>query len=180
MKNLKRNLSIVTVLLLVCAAVYLNWSFNNRWGDPDSAMVAAEDAAMEEAENAYTEAMGGESSSDYFAEARLSRQVSRENALELLKTAAASESASQETIDTAMRAISVMANYSMMETNLENKLLAKDFSDCVVYMSEDGITVTVPASVEGLSEAAVARITETVTAETDYQVSQIRVIEISS
>ena len=180
MKNLKRNLSIVTVLLLVCAAVYLNWSFNNRWGEADSAMVKAEDAAMQAADEAYTEAMGEGGSSDYFAEARLNRQVSRENALELLKTAAASESASQETIDTAMKAISVMANYSMMETNLENKLLAKDFSDCVVYMSEEGITVTVPASVEGLSEAAVARITETVTAETDYEVSQINVIEISS
>ena len=179
MKNAKRNLTIVTVLLFVCAAVYLNWSFNNRWGVADEAMVKAEDAAMEAAENAYTEAMGGGRVSDYFAEARLNRQVSRENALELLENAAASESASQETIDSAMKAISAMANYSMMETQLENKLLAKDFADCVVYMSEDSITITVPAPIDGLSDAAVARITETVTAETDYTVPQMNVIEIT-
>ena len=29
MKHIKRNVTIAAVLLLVCAAVYLNWSFNN-------------------------------------------------------------------------------------------------------------------------------------------------------
>ena len=180
MKNLKRNISIVTVLLFVCAAVYLNWSYNNRWGQADEAMVEAEDAAMQAADEAYTAAMGGgERVSDYFAEARLNKQVSRDNALELLENAAASESASKETIDSAMKAINAMANYTMLETQLENKLLAKDFSECVVFMSDDSITVTVPAPVEGLSEAAVARITETVTSETGYTAAQLNVIEIS-
>ena len=177
MKNLKRNITVLTVLLLVCTAVYLNWSYNNRWGKADAAMVKAEDAAMQEAEAAYAEEK--ESSSGYFAEARLNRQVSREESLKLLQSAVSSD-ASQETIDSAMNAISAMANYSMKETELENKLIAKDFSDCVVYMSDDKITVAVPAPAEGLSEAAVARITETVMAETDYSVSQLNVIEISA
>ena len=35
MKNLKRNIIIAAVLLLVCAAVYLNWSYNRaEAGDP--------------------------------------------------------------------------------------------------------------------------------------------------
>ena len=33
MKHLKRNVTIAAVLLLVCAAVYLNWSYNNKWGN---------------------------------------------------------------------------------------------------------------------------------------------------
>ena len=44
MKGAKRNIMIITVLLFVCAAVYLNWSYNNRWGTADSEMAAAEDA----------------------------------------------------------------------------------------------------------------------------------------
>ncbi len=79
-----------------------------------------------------------------------------------------------------MKSISAMANYSMSETQLENKLIAKDFTDCVVYMSEDKITVAVPAPADGLSEAAVARITETVTSETDYKAAQLNIIEISA
>ena len=63
-------------------------------------------------------------------------------------------------------------------TELENKLIAKDFSDCVVYMSDDKITVAVPAPAEGLSEAAVARITDTITGETDFTASQLKIIEV--
>ena len=53
MKKLKRNITIVTVLVFVCAAIYLNWSYNNRWGKADTDRVEAEDAAMEKADAAY-------------------------------------------------------------------------------------------------------------------------------
>ena len=53
MKHIKRNVTIAAVLLLVCAAVYLNWSYNNKWGTADPAMVKAEDAAMKAANEAY-------------------------------------------------------------------------------------------------------------------------------
>ena len=57
MRKLKRNLVVVMVLFFVCAAVYLNWSYNNRWGDADDAMVRAEDAAMADANEQYLESM---------------------------------------------------------------------------------------------------------------------------
>ena len=44
-RNLKRNIVMAAVLLFVCAAVYLNWSYSKRYGEADSAMVKAEDAA---------------------------------------------------------------------------------------------------------------------------------------
>ena len=175
MKKVNRNIIIAAVLLFVCAAVYLNWSYNNSWGAADPAMVKAEDEKMT--------SLGGETdaepASDYFAQARLTRQTSRDEALSLLETAASSESASQETIDSAMNAIAAMANWSMLETQLENTLIAKDFSDCVVYISEDGVTVAVPAPAEGLSAAAAARITEAVTS-AGYTADQLNVIEIRS
>ena len=174
-KKVKRNIIIAAVLLFVCAAVYLNWSYNNSWGAADPAMVKAEDEKM----TSLGGETGAEPASDYFAQARLTRQTSRDEALSLLETAASSESASQETIDSAMNAIAAMANWSMLETQLENTLIAKDFSDCVVYISEDGVTVAVPAPAEGLSAAAAARITEAVTS-AGYTADQLNVIEIRS
>ncbi len=180
MKNAKRNVVIATVLLFVCAAVYLNWSYNNRWGVADQAMVNAVDEKMAAAaaQNGDEGTLSSTVVSDYFAQARLTRQTSRDEALSLLETAASAEAASQETIDSAMNAISAMATYSMQETQIENLLIAKNFADCVVYMATDGVTVAVPAPMEGLSEADVARITETITSETDYDATQIKVIEI--
>ena len=180
MKKTKRNIMVVTVLLFVCAAIYLNWSYNNSWGKANEAMVKAEDTAMEAAEAAYNETNNlSEKASSYFADARLNRQVSRDEALDMLENSAVAENATQETIDSAMNAISVMASYSMQETQLENLLIAKDFADCVVYMTDDAVTVAVPAPANGLNEASVAKITETVTSETDYTAAQLKVIEIT-
>ena len=168
MKKAKRNIVIAAVLVFVCAAVYLNWSYNRS----EDVSTVSEDAAGD-----GTETSAG-TEDDYFARARLTRQSSRDEALGLLETAAAGEGASQETIDGAMDAIAAMAAWSMQEAQIENLLLAKNFSDCVAYISSDGVTVAVPAPVEGLSAAAVAPVPETGMAETGREAESIRVIEV--
>lgn len=179
MKNRKRNITMVAVLLFVSAAVALNWSYNNRWGSPDAEMVSAEDEAMLSADMEFARSAAA-SGTEYFAEARLTRQVSRDEALQLLQTAAAAETASQETIDSAMNAISAMATCSMQEAQIENLLIAKEFSDCVVYIGNESVTVAVPAPQEGLSEEAVARITDIICSETSFEASQLSIIEVKS
>ncbi len=180
MKSAKKNILMITVLLFVCAAVYLNWSYNNRWGGADSSMVAAEDAAMAAADKDYTAAMSEkeQTASDYFAKARLTRQTSRDEALNLLKTAASSSGASQETIDGAMKAISAMATDSMRETQIENELLAKGFTDCVVYIADGSVSVSVPAPAAGLTAEQVAQITDVVTKDSDFTAAQLHVVEV--
>ena len=56
--------------------------------------------------------------------------------------------------------------------------LDKNFADCVVFLSGDGITVAVPAPAEGLSDAAVARISDTVVAETGCDLTKLKIIEV--
>lgn len=174
MKNRKRNITMLAVLLFVCTAAALNFSFNRKWGAADSEMVMAEDAAMAASTSAQALTSG------YFAEARLTRQLSRDEALALLQSAATAETASQETIDSAINAISVMATSSMQEAQIENLLIAKEFADCVVYIGNDTVTVAVPAPAEGLSAEAVARITDIICSETVYEASQINIIEIKA
>ena len=179
MKNRKRNLTMLAVLMFVSAAVALNWSYNSRWGKPDAEMVYAEDEAMLAAQMDFEKTLMS-TGTEYFAEARLTRQVSRDEALELLQTAASSEAASQETIDGAMSAIAGMAAWSLQEAQIENLLLAKDFEDCVVYIGTEKITVAVPAPMEGLSEEAVARITDVICSETNYNPNQLSIIEVKA
>lgn len=177
MSKTKKYVTIAAVLLCVCAAVYLNWSYNKdtagSGGLSDAELANAK--SEEEAGNAMDASV-----SDYFAAARLTRQQSRDEALELLEAAASSETASQETIDGAMNAISAMANYSMMETQIENLLLAKNFAECVAFISADGVTLAVPAPAEGLTAEDVAKITDTIVAETDFAATQLRIIEVKN
>lgn len=176
MDKSKRNVTIIAVLLCLSAAVYLNWSYNNR--SADEAMADAELASSKAAEETSAEQSLDELVADYFAQARLTRQQSRDEAISLLEAAAASENASQETIDSAINTISVMANYSMMETQVENLLLAKEFDECVAFMSAEGVTIAVPAPPEGLTAEEVARITDAIIAETDFTATQIKLIEV--
>ena len=184
----KRNLTVMTVVLFVAAAVYFNWSYNNQFGTADADMVMAEDAEMRKAGIKTDESPSPETdaestdlpASDYFAEARLTRQQSRDEALNLLESASSAEGASQETIDSAMTAISVMATDSMTETRIENLLLAKGYADCVAYITGESISVAVPAPEEGLTPAQVAAITDVIISDTDFTAAQLKVVEVKS
>ena len=176
MSKKKRNIMIAAVVLCVCAAVYLNWSYNNQGYDEG----VSADASLSDAKSAEEVAVNKTDDyiAEYFAQARLTRQQSRDEAMELLEQAASAETASKETIDGAMNSISAMATYSMQETQIENLILAKGFNDCVAFMSGDGITLAVPSPAEGLSSADVAKITDTILSETNYTASQLRIIEV--
>ena len=178
-KNLKRNIVVIAVLVFVGAAVYLNWSYNSRWGTADPAMVAAEDQAMAQAQEEYQAASaaadtGAVAVNAYFDEARLTRQSSRDEALKLLE-----QDSSQEVIDESMRQINTMAAWNLQESLLENELMAKNFTDCVVLASDQGVTVAVPAPVEGLTATQVAQITEAVVSNTDYTAQTLNIIEVT-
>lgn len=181
-RNLKRNIVIAAVLVFVGAAVYLNWSYNAKWGTASAAMAKAEDEAMAAAGEEYlaVSAEAGDAVSAYFAQARLTRQQSRDEAMQMLESACAGADASQDVIDEAMRQINTMVQWNMAESVMESELLARDFADCVVFAAQDGVTVAVPAPAEGLDEASVAQITQTVLANSDYEASQLNIIEIKS
>lgn len=191
MKTFKRNAVILTVLLFVCVAAYLNWSYNNK--DDDSE--AAADLPAQETESALTEEDAQEEdaeapdpglyyetenavNSEYFDTARLNRQQARDAAATTLATVSETEGASQDMIDAALTEISEIAAVTVKEAELENLIIAKDFADCVVYISDDGISVTVPAPEEGLSAASVAKIKDVIMSETDFTAADMKIIEV--
>ena len=192
MKKFKRNIIVLSVLAFVCAAVYLNWSYNQNEADAlaagdelDTETVSGEieeDAeATGEFEDAglyYTPGETDVTMSEYFANVRLNRAQARDSAVATLGAVSETEGASQETIDTALAEITLVAEYTIMEAELESLILAKGFEDCVVFINDGGINVTVPASGEGLSTADVARITDIVLTETDFEAENLTIIEI--
>ena len=63
---------------------------------------------------------------------------------------------------------------------MESLVIAKGFADCVTYMQDDVVCVAVSAPADGLSQADVALISDLVTAQTYYPLSQVRIIEVKS
>ena len=168
--QIKRSAVVATVLLFVCAAVYLNWRYTDQIRDPkilgQSTLVSGqEDNAAEEV-----------SKSDYFATARLSRKQARDNAISMLEDAEKDENADQSVLNEASETLQVLAAYTVAEAQIENLVTAKGYSDCITFMGDDSVSVVV-ADADGLDATDVARIMDIVLNETDYTAAQVKIME---
>ena len=188
----KRNAVVATVLLFVCAAVYLNWRYAGEAAVDQAAEVSAQqqeqngdstkvlgDAALVDGQVVSGQEEDATAVSNYFDTARLSRQQSRDNALSLLREAAEQEGAEQAAVDEANQTIQTLAGYSVLESQIENLVIAKGYADCVAFMGENGISVVVSAAEDGLQTEDVAKITDIVLSETEYTADQIKIMEAS-
>ena len=186
----KRNAVVATVLLFVCAAVYLNWRYAGEAAVDQAAEVSAQqqeqngdstkvlgDAALVDGQVVSGQEEDATAVSNYFDTARLSRQQSRDNALSLLREAAEQEGAEQAAVDEANQTIQTLAGYSVLESQIENLVVAKGYADCVAFMGENGISVVVSAAEDGLQTEDVAKITDIVLNETEYTADQIKIME---
>lgn len=182
MKVWKRNAIVATVLVLICAGVYLNW---NASQNPVMELTDTLDAEQVMNQTVIdlpndSQTLQAESSinpEDSFAQIRLSRQESRDSAVALLQETIAMDgdqtavSASAETLD-------LIVSDALAEAQIESLIIAKGYTDCVAYMSEDKISVAVSAPEDGLSDADIALISDIVTSQTEYALSELRIIEV--
>lgn len=184
MKIWKKNLVAAAVLVTVCAGIYVNWlymedntaaslvdSLDAEKVMSDDTLVLSEDmAAISAGEDVQT------TSGDYFAAVRLSRQQARDSAVNLLQEAMAYSEASKEA-ESAM-ALEDIVQTALSEAQIESLIIAKGYTDCVAYMSGEGISVAVAAPEGGLQNEDVAVIADIVMAQSDYTLDDIRVVEV--
>ena len=190
MKLWKRNVVVAAIVLFVCVAVYLNWSYNREDDTADAGKTLGEAALVgnqtsdplvsttpDPAASPTPSPEPDSTGTGYFATARLNRQQARDSALSLLQEAAASEDADQAMKDEANASIQTMASLTVSEAQIENLVTAKGYSDCVAFIGDNSVSVVVAATENGLTDADVARITEIVMEETGMSASQIKIIE---
>ena len=182
MKIWKRNAVIATVLLFICAGVYLNWSYNNRQKTPDLTDTLNAEQVMGETSLQLNDAaepvsLEETSTDDYFAQVRLSRQSSRDSAVELLEQTIAYDEGTAVG-DTASQTLNRIVGTALSEAQIESLIIAKGYRDCVAYMTSDGISVAVSSPDGGLQSADVAVIADVVMSQSDYGLNDIRVVEV--
>lgn len=177
MKKLwKRNAVVAVILVFVCAAIF----FNGRYASQveQSGKVLGQSTLVDASDGDATE-VSAATPSDYFATARLTRQRSRDSALSLLQEARDNENVDEATVNEAAKSIETLAGYTLTEAQIENKVTAKGYADCVVFMSEDGVSVVVSTPDDGLQTEDVARITDIVKDETGLGAERIKILEVN-
>ena len=188
MKLWKRNAVVAAIVLFVCVAVYLNWSYQQEAADTGKTLGQATlvDGRTKDPLLSAASAAPGESgkpaetagaSTGYFASARLNRQQARDSALTMLQDTVNSDAADAAAKTEAGTAIETLATATVSEAQIENLVIAKGYADCVAFISDGGVSVVVSATENGLQDADVARITEIVTGETGVPATQIKIIQ---
>ena len=116
---------------------------------------------------------------DYFAAVRLSRQQARDSAVNLLQDAMAYSVADEGTKDmeSAMELEDIVQT-ALSEAQIESLVIAKGYTDCVAYISDNGISVAVAAPEGGLQQPDVAVIADIVMTQSEYPMDAIRVVEV--
>lgn len=200
MKMGKRQLVLAALVVALGAAVYLNFTLNGGTQLPatqavasgrelgqtllvnasGSAIVSSGGKAASAASGASsaavkTNAEAGTLTDEYFSQARLDRQKARDEATELLKEVLSAsnenDAAKKEAVDKA----AAIAETIQKETNIENLIKAKGYSDCIVSIEDDGCSVIVKTKAAEQDDAII--INDIVSGQTGLSYDKIKIVE---
>jgi len=199
MKNIhkQRKASLLLLSFAMVLAVYLNWQYarverdsyiitdeltqqmNTTVMDESDLLKTSDDYETKNYGDAQLVATTKSDSDKYFEQARLSRQKSRDEALDTiqktLKNSKLSDGEKKQATDSLSKIIRNMTN----ETDIENMVKAKGFRDCVASINNDKISVAVRTVNGELSKADVSKIRDVVLSKTTISSQNIVVVEVN-
>ena len=179
MKFGRKQLVVASLVLALGAAVYLIWQFagTNKLPIGDGEDTSSQLGAAQLVNNAYVETvtddLQAKAGTDMFAEARLSRQNSRDEALELLDGVLEDVDADSEAKKAAVEEASAMAQNILKETNVESLLKAKGYEESVAYITTEECSVVVAGD---LQDSDMLIVQEIVIEQTGLTAEKIKII----
>lgn len=182
MKKWKKNAVALAVLVTVCAGIYVNWLYTEKQASADltdtldEGKIMSEDMLVMNDGSFYIDEAANSTCEDYFAAVRLSRQEARDGALGLLQEAMAYEGNPDAAQTNAQ--LEEIVQVSLCEAQIESLIIAKGYTDCVAYISDDGVSVAVASPEGGLLRDDVAVIADIVMTQSKYSMEDIHVVEV--
>ncbi len=174
MKIGKRNIAIACSVLLIGAAVLLNWILfaganpQDGYDGYDQPTGNVSDTPNQDNTNVDN------TDSTYFSATQVSRQRARDEALEVLQAVVDNPEASEAVKTEALAGISAIAEEIQKEANIESLITAKGFEQCVAVLNGD--TASIIVSADELQPAQLAQINTIVYEQTGIAPSGITII----
>lgn len=168
----RKHIMLASLTLILGIAIYMNYAFSSSREDdiPVDNIDASNygDAAFVNAE--------GEAGSDYFAQARLARMISRDEAAETLSSILNGGDITEEEVAVYTNDAVTLSQLGDSEGKIETLIKAQGFEDCVVYLS--GQTANIVVKSDGLEAAEAAQIKDILLSEVTLPTENIRIYEV--
>jgi len=176
MKIWKKNVIAAAVLVTVCAGIYLNWLYTEDQTTADLTETLDTQKVLSSDTLVMADGSAENTVSDYFAAVRLSRQEARDSAVSLLQEAMSYSDSTAATESNAQ--LEEIVQVALCEAQIESLIIAKGYTDCVAYISDEGISVAVATPEGGMQQEDVAVIADIVISQSDFEMDNIRVVEV--
>lgn len=147
MKSGKRNLIIVCSVVLIGAAVWMNWLFFS--GNNDDGYDYTNGSGMSgELDNSKNPTSGDDNSANasadsYFSTVQVSRQRARDEALEVLNAVVDNANATDNVKAEAVAEIKQISAEMKQESDIESVIVSKGFEKCVAVINDGTASVVV-------------------------------------
>lgn len=195
-KKLNQKMTLLTLVVALGVAVYLNWEYAKS---TDLALDAAEanapvtttgvvtdalavDGNVETGDKNYGEAqlvsVGEPTGEEFFEQARLDRAKTRDEALDTLQKSLKSAKLSDEEKDALTAQLTAAIDSITAESDIEALVKAKGFVDCVAFINGDAVDVTVMTTSDGLTKEEVAQIRDIVLSKCQVTAQNITIVEV--
>lgn len=178
-KSGKRNLIIVCAVVLIGAAVWMNWLFFSQ-DDNDGYTYSGSTGMSGELDNSKNPTSGSEDATDkktntdsYFATVQVSRQRARDEALEVLNAVVDNSNATDAVKAEAVAEISKLSLEMQQESDIESIITSKGFEQCIAVINGESANIVVKCS-ETLTPAQLAQINTAV-----YEITGIEPVNIT-
>ena len=184
MKLKKKTEILSMVALLVCTAVYLNWSYQK--GKEAQASAENNDIISDEVRLLGTvQNVDGKTDEnvvptaveEYFANLRLSRRAARDEAISVLEVTSEDENLTLASRESAVESINTLANNAVIEARIESLVISKGYEDCAAFLNSESLSIVVAPPDGGLQSEDALRIKDIAVSETDVNIENIRIIE---
>lgn len=179
MKVWKKNMVAIAMLVVVCAGIYINWAYTEDQATVDLTQTLNEDKLLSQdllVLGPSAEQQPEKTTQDYFAAVRLSRQEARDSAITLLQEAMAYDE--DTTVSASQTQLEQLVQSALTESQIESLVIAKGYTDCVAYISDEKISIAVASPENGITEQDVAVIADIVMSQSEFKLEDIYVVEV--
>ncbi|MBQ7336232.1 MAG: SpoIIIAH-like family protein [Clostridia bacterium] len=172
----KRNAIIACAVILIGAAVWLNWVLfsDSNAADGYDGYDQPSGNISDNLNNNDGDTTDADSADTYFSATQVSRQRARDEALEVLQAVVDNVDASDEMKTEALASIAAISDEIQKEANIEALILAKGFEQCVAVLNGD--TASIVVSADTLQVAQIAQINAIVYEQTGIAPSGVTII----
>lgn len=174
----KRQIILASLVLALGIAVYLNWQFSSSGEDLSVTGELEEGKNYGDAQYVDKQFLPDDtvSADVYFAQARLTRTKSRDEAIETLTSMLKEADLTEEKkAELAVQATEVAKSIEI-EGNIENLIKAKGFEDCMVYLDGDQVNAVVKTA--GLLDNEAMQIKDIILSQITVPVENIKILEV--